>query len=190
MDKLIITVLGKDKPGIVASVAKSLYQMDCNIQNVNQMILQNEFAGFFVIDHPPELDMEKITSRLTKDLEGKKLQVYIDELASPANGLSNGYEIDSGSEETFLITTIGPDQKGLVAKFTEIIAEFNVNITNLKAVFKGGDEPSANIMNYQVAILPDTDQAGLFKRLRAKAAELGLDISIQHKNIFETINKI
>ncbi len=189
MDKLIITVLGKDKPGIVATVANSLFTMDCNIQNINQMILQNEFAGFFIVQIPAGVTMAHLEKRLSHDLNEKKLRVYIDEI-SDSKGPVNGDEIDPADGDIFLITTIGPDQKGLVAKITTIISEFNVNITNLKAVFKGGDTPSANIMNYQVAITPDTDQAGLFKRLRETAAELNLDISIQHKNIFETINKI
>ncbi|MBF0468539.1 MAG: amino acid-binding protein [Desulfamplus sp.] len=184
MNKIIITVLGKDRPGIIASVSKSLYQMDCNLQNVNQMILQNQFAGFFIVDHPADLAIDNIHHQLEKDLEGQNLKIHADVVENKANGNNKV------NEEIFLFTTIGPDQKGLVARFTEIIASYNVNVTNLTAIFKGGDEPTANIMSYQIAITSDTDQAGLFQSLRQKAAELGLDISIQHKNIFETINKI
>ena len=89
-----------------------------------------------------------------------------------------------------LITTIGPDQKGLVARFSSIIASFKANIINLKAVFKGGSDPNANVMSYQVSISPSIDSPALFAALRAKAGELNLDIRIQHKNIFDAINKI
>ena len=105
-----------------------------------------------------------------------------------ADTASNGGKSNQG--EDFIITTIGPDQKGLVARFTKIIAQANVNVTNLRAVFKGGDNPEANIMVYEVLITPLTDQQALFSALRKKAEELGLDISIQHKNIFQAINKI
>ncbi len=184
MNKVIVTVIGKDRPGIIAAVSKCLFELDCNLENVNQMILQNEFAGFFIVEHPPELDIKALTAELEHGLSGKKLRVYVDILEE--NGL--GYLETKG--ERFLITTIGPDQKGLVARFTEIIADYGVNVANLKAVFKGGSDPSANIMSYEVDITPDTDQPGLFKDLRQKALELNLDISIQHKNIFEKINKI
>ncbi|MBF0201071.1 MAG: amino acid-binding protein [Desulfamplus sp.] len=209
MKKMIITIIGKDRPGIVAAVSGGLFQMDCNIQNVNQMILQNEFAGFFVVEPPEDMDISQIKEGLSLKLEGMKLHVHADELSTPSHGSSSGnsrngkqvyggkdkrgnghYNGNGEDEDIFLITTFGPDQKGLVAKITKIIASHNVNITNLKAVFKGGDEPSANIMNYQVAMTPDNDQASLFRELREKAAELNLDISIQHKNIFEKINKI
>lgn len=184
MNKIIITVFGKDRPGIIASVSKILYQMDCNLQNVNQMILQNQFAGFFIVVHPANLTIEAIHQQLEKELVGQNLTIHADVVETKGNGS----RIDN--DDIFLITTIGPDQKGLVARFTEIISSYNVNITNLTAIFKGGDEPTANIMSYQIAITSDTDQSGLFKSLRHKAEELGLDISIQHKNIFEAINKI
>jgi glycine cleavage system transcriptional repressor len=184
MEKLIITVLGKDRPGIIARVSASLYALDCNLQNVNQMILQNEFSGFFIVEPPVSLGMETLQQRLDQDLSGEGLQVYIDQI-SP----SDEKQV-SGNSETFLITTIGPDRKGLVARFTEIIAAHQVNVTNLTAVFKGGDDPTANIMVYEIAVSHNTDQSHLFNALRSKATELGLDISIQHKNIFETINKI
>ncbi len=89
-----------------------------------------------------------------------------------------------------MITTIGPDQKGLVARFSSIIASFNANIVNLRAVFKGGSDPNANVMSYQVCITDEVDTDALFAALREKAEELELDIRIQHKNIFDAINKI
>ncbi len=80
MDKFIITVLGKDRPGIVAAVSKSLYHMECNIQNINQMILQNEFAGFFIIEHPVHLDMvgippQHLPCSMMPSKKGEPLQV-------------------------------------------------------------------------------------------------------------------
>ncbi len=184
MNKLIITVLGRDKPGIIAAVSKSLYKLGCNLENVNQMILQNEFAGFFLVEPPSGLRIDSLKETLKNDLAGKGLHIHVNDVASNGN---NGEDADA---EIFLITTIGPDQKGLVARFTEIIADYNVNVINLTAVFKGGDNPEANIMTYEVAITSDVDHTGLFNALRNKARGLNLDITIQHRNIFQAINKI
>ena len=184
MDKTIITVLGKDRPGIIAEVTASLYALDCNLENVNQMILQKMFSGFFIVNPPPDLTREALEVRLNADLAGSGLQIHLDTV--PAADAPE----DTLPEERFLITTIGPDQKGLVARITRIIADHDVNVTNLKAVFRGGDEPTANTMVYEIAITRNTDQAELFQQLRQTGATLGLDISIQHKNIFETIHRI
>ena len=95
-----------------------------------------------------------------------------------------------GDSEPFIITTKGPDRKGLVASITEIIARYGVNVTNLQAIFKGGDDPNSNIMIYEVDVPIDIDQRSLYRDLRQKAVELSLEISIQHRNIFEAINRI
>ena len=185
MNKLIITILGKDRPGIIAAVSQSLFNQDCNIENVNQMILQNEFAGFFIIEPPADKEIHGITRNLTKDLEGTGLHININPIDISSNG---GDSPDRG--EPFMVTTIGPDKKGLVAMVTDIFARHQVNVTNLQAVFKGGDDPKANIMCYEISITDQINQAQLFRELREKTREFDLDISIQHKNIFKTINKI
>jgi glycine cleavage system transcriptional repressor len=45
MNKAILSVLGQDRPGIVAAISKILFQQNCNIENVSQTSLQSEFAG-------------------------------------------------------------------------------------------------------------------------------------------------
>jgi glycine cleavage system transcriptional repressor len=55
MKKMIISVLGKDRPGIIAAVTHILFEQDCNIENVSQTILQNEFSGIFIVGVPKAL---------------------------------------------------------------------------------------------------------------------------------------
>ena len=47
MNKMIISVLGKDRPGIIAAVTGVLFQKDFNIEDVSQTIIQNQFSGIF-----------------------------------------------------------------------------------------------------------------------------------------------
>ncbi len=184
MEKIIITVLGKDKPGIISLVSNALYELDCNIENVNQMILQEQFAGFFIVHPPSNTDFADLSQTLKKKTEHSGLSIHVNIIEDTET------REKTVKGETFLMTTIGPDQKGLVARFSKIMAQHHANIENLKAVFKGGTDPNANIMSYQVFITPDIDTSRLFDALRQKAEELGLDIRIQHKNIFDAINKI
>ncbi len=64
MGKIIITAIGKDRPGIVSSVAEILYQLGCNIENVSQTILQSEFAGIYIISALEGTDSPELTSCL------------------------------------------------------------------------------------------------------------------------------
>lgn len=181
---MIITVLGKDRPGIISHISNLLYDLDCNLENVNQMILQNQFAGFFIVEPPAGIDGERLRRSMDEKNNASGLTIHI-------TPLEPGRDSQEGSRgDVFLITTIGPDQKGLVARISRIIAGFNANILNLKAVFKGGRDPRANVMSYQVQITPEVDAGALFAALRQKAEQLNLDIRIQHRNIFDAINKI
>ena len=185
MNKAVISILGPDRPGIIAAVTRILVEHECNIENVSQTILQSEFSGIFIAAVPEGLDIRALHGHLYDGLGPLNLHVFVKRL-DPAAG--SGFDVDSS--EPFVITTKGPDRKGLVAAITEIIARYGANVANLQAVFKGGSDPADNIMIYEVDIPNEIDAQALFKDLRAKAAELSLDISIQHRNIFEAINRI
>ncbi|MDJ0808915.1 MAG: ACT domain-containing protein [Desulfobacterales bacterium] len=184
MKKVIISVLGQDRPGIIAAIARILFENDGNIENVSQTSLQSEFAGIFIVAIPDILAQADLEQRMATALDGMDLQVHIKPVEAR-------HEADMPlTVESFIITTRGPDQKGLVARVTEVIARHNVNVTNCQAVFKGGDDPNSNIMIYEVDIPPETDQQELFGDLRRKGAELNLQVSIQHRDIFEVLNRI
>lgn len=183
MKKMIISVLGKDRPGIIAEVTRILFEQDCNIENVSQTILQHEFSGIFIVTVPDPLSQPTLHRHLEEGLVPMGLHVY-------EKPLSDTVDAPAVASEPFVVTTKGPDRKGLVATITAVMAGYRVNVTNLQAVFKGGADPNANIMIYEVDIPIDTDQQALRQALREKARALSLDISIQHKRIFEAINRV
>ena len=184
MNKFILSVLGHDRPGIVAAVAKVLYEQNCNIENVSQTILQTEFAGSFIITLPPDLSLDSLRDMLLAEMVQMEMHVHIKPIADKIAVQA------SKASEPFVITTKGPDRKGLVAGISAVISVYGVNITNLKAVFKGGNEPGNNIMIYEVDIPTEIELNDFCRDLRNRAAELALKISIQHRNIFESINRI
>ena len=184
MKKVVISVLGPDRPGIIAAVSKILFQQNCNIENISQTILQSEFSGIFIVALPNVRTADKLNKELIDALNPLNLHVYLKSLDPQEE------QYDYKKSEPFVITIKGPDRKGLVAGITEVIARYGVNVTHLQAVFKGGDDPLNNIMIYEVDVPSDIDQQALQKDLRATAAALSLDLSIQHRKIFEAINRI
>jgi glycine cleavage system transcriptional repressor len=184
MTKFIISVLAKDRPGIIAAVTRTLFESDLNIEDVSQTILQSEFCGIFIVSANDSLEQEHLLAALEKGTSHLDLQFHIKELEGKPSDWA------TCACEPFVLTTKGPDNKGLVAGITEVLADHNVNVTQLQAVFRGGDEPGRNIMIYEVDIPLDLDQDRLRRALKEKAGTLGLEISIQHRNIFEAINRI
>jgi glycine cleavage system transcriptional repressor len=184
MNKIIITVLGKDRPGILSAISDILFKQNCNIENISQTILQSEFAGILIASIPDGLSIKALDKSLKAGLSPLDLHVHVKHLEPGQT------DQDAEDQEHFVITTIGPDAKGLVAGITAVIARHGVNISRLKAVFKGGKNPDNNVMIYEVDVACRIDRQALNTDLRKTAEDLGLEINIQHRNIFEVINRI
>ena len=184
MNKVILSILGHDRPGIVAAVSKILFEQNCNIENVSQTTLQFEFAGIFIVSIPADLSRQSLHQSLNAQMAPLGLEVHVTSL-KPSTAPVSAPECES-----YIITTKGPDRKGLVAGISEVIAEFGGNITNLQAVFKGGDDPGDNIMIYEIDVPAQIDRQALYRKLKRRAKQLTLEIDIQHRNIFEAIHRI
>lgn len=184
MKRFIISVLGKDRPGIIAAVTKVLFDLELNIEDVSQTILQNQFSGIFIASGPETISYSSLQQTLKSSTVNFDLHFYTRDMGS------NTVEWTTSNCESFVITTRGPDRKGLVAQVTALLAAFNVNVVQLQAAFRGGDEPGKNVMIYEVDIPSDVDLPKLRQTLNEKANTLKLEINIQHKNIFEAINRI
>ena len=184
MGKVVVTVVGPDRPGIIASVAGLLYRLQGNLENVSQTILQSVFSGTFIVDLPQAVTLEILAGELRQAVAPLDLKAYVDTFRPPSENWA------PEASDPYVITTRGPDQKGLVARITAVLAAHKVNVTDLQAVFKGGDDPDDNIMIYEVDVPHAADRQALQSDLQAKARQLDLQINIQHRRIFEVIHRI
>lgn len=65
--KAIVSVIGKDKRGIIAAVATQLCEMDVNIEDISQTILQEYFTMIMAVDlAESRLKFDKIKERLAQ----------------------------------------------------------------------------------------------------------------------------
>ena len=72
MIKTIVTVLGFDKPGIIAKVSTLLYECGVNILDINQTIMQEYFSMVMLVDVSklscPLPELSDRLNALTKDV--------------------------------------------------------------------------------------------------------------------------
>lgn len=183
MKKIVLFVLGPDGPGIIASISKVLFGQGCNLEDVTQTILQNEFICIFIISVPDSADENDLLEALRSKLEPLGLFVHL-------KSMEPHEPLQQQSGESFVITTVGPDRPGLIAGITEVIASHRVNITNLKAVSRVERKPPEYVTIYEVDIPSSTDFPGFRAALQSRALELGLDVNLQHREIFEQIYQV
>lgn len=179
----MIAVFGQDRPGIVAAVSGILAGMECNIEDASQTILHERFAGMFVIRPLKALDQTKLVQALEDRFAGQELVFWASAMEEDTAPVS------SSPADPFVITTTGPDQVGLVAGISAVLAEHQVNITGLRA--KGKTEDASQwVMIYEVDVPGSIDRRGFRQALYDKAKALGQQLSLQHRDIFEAVHRV
>ena len=74
--RAVVTVVGKDKTGIIARVSGLFYEKNINILDISQKLMQNLFTMIALIDmDKSELDLDTLTAELEK--VGDELNVAI-----------------------------------------------------------------------------------------------------------------
>ncbi len=74
--RAVVTVVGKDKTGIIARVSGLFYEKNINILDISQKLMQNLFTMIALVDlEKSTLGMEELTAELEK--VGNELNVAI-----------------------------------------------------------------------------------------------------------------
>ncbi|MDQ7032474.1 MAG: ACT domain-containing protein [Desulfonauticus sp.] len=183
MLKAVLSVLGEDRPGIVASVSALLAELECNIEDISQTILQGEFAAIFLFSLKAEHNFDKVAEIISATLKEQGLTI---KLKQKAKQTFTPYV----STQPFILTAIGKDKPGQIAKLTQIIAEFGCNIANLRATYQSELYPDKVLMFYELDIPEDIDLMNFKEKIMNAAKDMGMEVTLQHKNIFENIHRI
>ena len=80
--KAILTVIGKDKVGIIAGVSQKLAELEINIVDVTQTIMQEYFTMMMVLEMGEQTDFEATRQELAKIGEhlGVKISIQNEEI--------------------------------------------------------------------------------------------------------------
>jgi glycine cleavage system transcriptional repressor len=184
LNKLLISILGQDQPGIIATIGKVMVARQCNIENVSQTLLQNIFGALIIVSAPDGETPDQLKLALQDACENFNLFVHVDQYQTAPKDKPK-WEV-----QPYIVTAIGPDRKGLVSEVSECLAKHDVNITNMQAIFKGGSKPLDNLMIFEVDVPRHTVMNDLQTDLTGVSKKLLLEINIQHRKIFEAVSSI
>ena len=70
-----ITVVGKDREGIVASFTNFVFQKNGNVEKVNQNVIKNLFGMYLEVSFNKKIDVKKFDSDLQKLAKKEKMEV-------------------------------------------------------------------------------------------------------------------
>ena len=184
VNHIVISVIGRDCPGVVYAISSALSKEKCNIEELSQTILKGQFASIFIISAPEGVTEEDIQRVVSLNLESRNMDLTV---------AARTFEPDTffSTEETepFVVTVNGSDQPEIIAMISSIFAEQKVNIENLKAI-RVDESSNECVLVFEVALPLSINRNAFRQMLQAKARSVGLAISIQHQAIFEAIHRV
>ena len=182
---VFLSVIGRDRPGIVASVSKVLYQNQYNVEALSQTVILGQFAMILIASSSDRETFEVLERDCTLLMRDQGLDIHLKKILP-----DEMVAYRAGETESFVVTVRGEDRPGLAYAISEVLAQWGINITNLDArvAFIGGKQEYIQI--YEVEIPRDLDFETIHQKLRERGEEMKMTIDLQHRGIFRAINQI
>ena len=164
MTSLAITVVGHDRPGIIAQAAEVLSQCGMNLEDSSMTLLRGHFAMTLIC--AGEANAEQIEAALQPLVNGS-LDVTVREVPDEPDQPLLG--------SAYLVTLHGADRLGIVARLAGVIAQAGGNITDLTTRLSG----TLYVLLAEVDLPRSADVAALQARLVEVSAELGVETTMR-----------
>jgi methionyl-tRNA formyltransferase len=165
---LVVTIMGRDRPGIVSALADCAQRFGANWAASRMARAAGEFAGMVQFDVPHE-KADKLAQAL-RALESGGLQVVI---------AKSGAAPVPASMRAFDLELVGVDQIGIVSRLTRMLAQRGVSIENLHTEIVGGGsgKPTFRIGAHLLVPAAISGDA-LRQELDGLASEMAVDIGL------------
>lgn len=174
MGHFSVSVVGKDRPGIVAEVSRILYGLGCNIEDSTCTILSGQFAMILVVCHPKMSKVSELAPSFERVREDMRLMVTIHALKDEEVVHEKRF-----TGHPHIISVYGADRPGIVFSVTKELADRKVNITDMNTQVVGSKERPVYVMVLEADIPDAVDMKELetvFVRIKK---EIGVSITVR-----------
>lgn len=169
MPSFALAAIGKDRPGIVATVARVLYERGCNIEDSSMTMLRGNFAIMLVLASPDGM--------VADDLDEALRPVCV-ELGLTFSVLAVE-DRDTHPHPSHILTVYGADRPGILYRVSELLATAGVNITDLDSRLVGGEHNPVYALMLELALPPQKDVAHLRDDLQQVASKMDVDLTLR-----------
>ena len=159
-----MTVVGDDRPGIVATVTKALFDAGCNLEDVTSTILRGHFSMMLMVR--PSGSVGELEEQVAGSLDSEGLTVTVRAVS----------EADVEIEPpTHMVSVYGADKPGIVYRVAQALADARANVTDLTSRVIGDPAAPVYALMIEVSAGPGLDIEALLETVRS---ELEVDLSV------------
>jgi glycine cleavage system regulatory protein len=164
---LVMTVIGKDRTGLVESIARLVSEHEGNWLESRMCRLGGEFAGILRVHVPGEK-----RAALEQALAGMSdLNIVV---------RSDGSERALGEPRIAFLEVVGPDRPGIVKEISHAVAAQGVNVEELTTECISAPMSGEPLFQARMKLLLSAEMtsATLRRSLAKPAGDLGLEYSV------------
>lgn len=167
-DSLVMTLIGKDRPGLVESLAAVVEEHGGNWEESRMVQLSGEFAGLLRVEAPSN----RVDGLLAALTELEDLSVTV-EKAPPAP--------EDAATHLLKLELVGQDHPGIVHSIAEALAKQRINIEELESRLVDAPMSGEPLFQASAVLHAPTSVAldVLQSELEQLAADLMVDIQLQ-----------
>lgn len=178
----LITVILKDRVGILRDITDVIYRAGGNLTDVRQNVMAGQFVLNCLVEFGQEIDQQNFKLSLMNSVPENTAQFMATPISAAA--LKRAKQPQGGR---YVAAISGPDKPGRVHKIADFFAARGVNVEDWKHDFS--NPPNALTIGI-VTIPPTADLSKLQTELAAIMSTDGLKASLTHENIFRATNEV
>ncbi len=163
---LILTAVGPDKPGMAHAVAQILFESGCNIEDTTMTRLSGQFSMILAVAPPQNASIDELTAKLESLRASHGLVVDVTPISEAKTEISDA--------PRYLLTAYGPENTGLLAHLTGILAHRSVNVTDVQT--RVASAGTVYIMLLEVELPPNLTPETLEAQLQNSAPSLQISL--------------
>ena len=160
-----ITVIGHDRPGIIAEATAALAELGLNLEDSTMTLLRGHFAMMLLC--AGDVPSERVADALSFLADDGSLDVAVRAVPEQSEGRPVG--------SSYVLTVHGADRPGIVSAVAAQVAAVGGNISDLTTRLSGG----LYILGAEVDLPDGTDVEALASTLRATGEELGVGATLR-----------
>jgi glycine cleavage system transcriptional repressor len=171
VDELAITVIGHDRPGIIADVSECLSGLGMNLTDSTMTRLRGHFAMTLICVG----SQDRAGSPTIEDVEAALAPLTVDgSLTATVSPVEAQVEPEAPGGH-YVLSVHGADRLGIVASVTRGLAEFGGNVTDLTTRLSG----DLYLLVAELDLPAGTDVDLISERLDAVAHALGVEVTLR-----------
>jgi glycine cleavage system transcriptional repressor len=162
---IVITAVGRDQPGIIAALAKAVFDLGGNLDDATMTRLHGSFAAMVAARLPSNKTANEARAALARLAETLGLTVTV-------QGVPDAH---TETPPDTLLTVYGADKPGIVYGVASALANLGVNITDMDTRLAGTPDAPIYVMQLEAV----TGERNLDAEIASLKASLGVDMTVQ-----------